>query len=149
MAIDCGWQLVDDNWLVTISWWQVVGDNWLVTIGWWQLVGDNWLVGLCPSEMVIFEGLFFKRHGPQPIVINQLLRQPIATHQLLLLLAHLGPTLAHLGPMLCPLAAYVGPLLGLCWAILGLSILGHLVSILDLSWGLCWVILGYMLRHLR
>ena len=61
MAIDCGWQLVDDNWLVNSSWWQLVGDNWLVTIGWWELVGDNWSVGLCPSEMVIFEGLFFSK----------------------------------------------------------------------------------------
>ena len=39
-----GWQLVDDNWLVTSGWWQLVGGNWWVAIGWWQLVGDNWLV---------------------------------------------------------------------------------------------------------
>ena len=56
---------------------------------------------------------FLEQHGPQPIVINQLSRQPIATHQLLL--AHLGPMLAHLGPMLCPL----GPMLGPSWACVG------------------------------
>ena len=35
------YQLVDDNWLLTIGGWQLVGDNWfggswLVAIGWWQ-----------------------------------------------------------------------------------------------------------------
>ena len=78
------WQLVGGSLLVAIGWWQLVGGSLLVTIGWWQLVGDNWLVGLCPSERVIFEGLFFLKTMVlnQLSSINQLSHQPIATHQL-------------------------------------------------------------------
>ena len=69
------------------------------------MVGDNWLVGLCPSKMVMFD-IFSKQYNPQLININSLLRQPIATHQLLLL-TPLRPMLPNLGSMLSPL----GPIL--------------------------------------
>ena len=26
---------------MTIGWWQLVGDNWLMTIGWWQAGGEE------------------------------------------------------------------------------------------------------------
>ena len=49
-----GWQLVDDNWLVTIG---VGGNggNWLVTIGRWQVVGGNWLVKIGWWQLVLRE----------------------------------------------------------------------------------------------
>ena len=50
--------------------------------------------------------IFSKQYNPQLININSLLRQPIATHQLLLL-TPLRPMLPNLGSMLSPL----GPIL--------------------------------------
>ena len=107
--------------------------------------------------MVIFEGLFYrKKYGPQPIVINQLSRQPIATHQFLLLLLLL--LLAHLGPNVGPSSPYVvpsAPMLGPSWAYVGPSwaYVRPSWGYVNTSWtylgGLCWVILGYILRHLR
>ena len=98
-----------------------------MVIDWWQLIGGNWLV-----KWLFLRAYFsLKRYGPQPIAINQLLHQSIATHQLLLLLllAHLGPMLVHLGPMLCLL----WPILDPSWAYVR-PFWGY-VNPLDLSWG--------------
>ena len=47
------------------------------------------------------------------MILNQLSRQPIATHQLLLLLlAHLGPMLALCCALSGAMLTYLGPILG-------------------------------------